>query len=52
MILEHITLRLRIEGNINHLNSSNDIQEKIFKQVENDFPKTSDRCYGVKFAKY
>jgi len=34
------------------LNSSNDTQEKIFKQAEKDFPKISDRRYSVKFANY
>lgn len=34
------------------LNSSNDIKENIFKQVEKDVPKISDRRYSVKFANY
>lgn len=34
------------------LNSRNEIKEKIFKQVEIDFPKKSDRRYSVKFGKY
>ena len=30
----------------------NDIKEKIFKQVEKDFPKKSNRRQSVKFANY
>lgn len=34
------------------LNSEISIKEKIFSQIERDFPKESDRRYSVKYANY